>query len=643
MRRSGVRAIRTPPLSPVKTRRSTSSTDAATNAHAARRERSQEGTTTSGRQPQQSLLTPWLTSSPSSATQRVSQSAQRPFQTRSHIDAALLEQNDLSIVVRLSSSSPGSKLTCSSLDDDDIVFVSSAPRQGRYSSTVSFRTNNRSRPNLKSFSRPCAAQSLTVATTSMQSSRSHSTSGHLISSGSSDLLDLEEMHAEMMELVQQAPDRARVSVAEGNSSVEILETTQTTLQDRANATNTTKASSSRPSQRHNGSGWFTKPESLIRKENVPLVTPTAPGTVGLKTTTRKTARQKAAGKADRNRKMREAYPVDFHWRTWSTSQVPKLIYTAEEHVVDREVVKLQGPLGFDCEWEPSQRRGVENKVAVLQLCSSDTIILVHLSKMKRFPPAIERLLHDDSIIKLGVQIAGDARKLIRDFGVHSRGLLDLSNVARLVDGERYVARRGLIGLQELVGTYLDKYLDKGDVRTSQWTRALDSEQQSYAGNDVYSSLQVYKALQMLAKPEHDISKLASNDPSTASTWRDPAVSRTAVSGEGVIPQSWYTSNSMKEIEGKPRQRMSPRSRELEAYDLWHKNQLSATTVAVQMGLKPLSVVWNLLGAFSTVEGQLLEYDTARMHHEIVLVEAESHARLMAEHGELVKEIKAKSV
>lgn len=137
-----------------------------------------------------------------------------------------------------------------------------------------------------------------------------------------------------------------------------------------------------------------------------------------------------------------------------------------------------------------------------QICDDKTILLVHIAQMTRashslfprcslgaplirslfypgFPPALKSYIEDPKQIKLGVQIAGDARKLSKDFGHKPAGLLELNNVARTVDPERFVARAkpGLVGLQELTGIYLDRYLSKETgVRCGKWGGELDQEQ-----------------------------------------------------------------------------------------------------------------------------------------------------------------------
>ena len=82
-------------------------------------------------------------------------------------------------------------------------------------------------------------------------------------------------------------------------------------------------------------------------------------------------------------------------------------------------------LGFDLEWEPSRTRGKENKTALVQVCDTKTVLLVHVSRMKReseaktsqrrelifafpgFPESLKALIEDPKRVKLGVQIGGE--------------------------------------------------------------------------------------------------------------------------------------------------------------------------------------------------------------------------------------------
>lgn len=73
------------------------------------------------------------------------------------------------------------------------------------------------------------------------------------------------------------------------------------------------------------------------------------------------------------------------------------------------------------EWDVTfTKRGEVNedsppgKTAVVQICSSTLIVIVHLAAMNGLPSELLRILKDDKIIKCGVAIRNDALKFARD-------------------------------------------------------------------------------------------------------------------------------------------------------------------------------------------------------------------------------------
>ncbi|KAK4054482.1 hypothetical protein OIV83_000976 [Microbotryomycetes sp. JL201] len=419
---------------------------------------------------------------------------------------------------------------------------------------------------------------------------------------------------------------------EADSSVEVIQVVKPKLTDATNAPRPASA----------GSGWFTKPNWVKEKDQK-----AAEAERGAKRPSR--GRPKGLAKAERDQRMRDAYEQDYDWRTCAQKR-PRLVYTADEQIVNREVSNLlentPAPngsndlrvLGFDLEWDPSRRRGIENSTALLQLCNLDTILLVHLSKMKKFPESVKRLMEDPTAVKCGVQIGGDAQKLRRDWGIRSQGLLELSTVAKTADPTRYKERNGLIALQELVGVYLQRYLQKGEVRTSLWSRHLSEEQKRYAADDVYSSLQTCHVLLDKLSPEAHLATLVSDDPSAVSAWRIPGIV-TVPAAEPVQTLLRPFDQAAPPTEA----RAAPKPRELEAYALWHTQQLSLTEAAERMRMKPISVVWNLLGLISTAEGTRLPYSGQRLVEALHQVQAMGYTRLMQEHGELVRRLQKEKI
>ncbi|KAI9027582.1 ribonuclease H-like domain-containing protein [Phycomyces nitens] len=144
--------------------------------------------------------------------------------------------------------------------------------------------------------------------------------------------------------------------------------------------------------------------------------------------------------------------------------------------------------GLDMEWPPSFVKGKkENKTALVQICDAKSILLIQLSQMKEFPEELSNFLKSRTKLKAGVNIRNDGRKLLKDFGIYTNGLVELDTLADVTQSEKLeVSHRR--SLQALTGIFLDQHMPKGKVRMSRWdNRVLTPIQRRYAANDAYVS------------------------------------------------------------------------------------------------------------------------------------------------------------
>ncbi len=72
----------------------------------------------------------------------------------------------------------------------------------------------------------------------------------------------------------------------------------------------------------------------------------------------------------------------YSWQKYSPKT--RLVYIRDLLTAELEVARLSpGPLGFDCEWKPTYEKGrSENPVALVQLASETTILLIQVSFMR---------------------------------------------------------------------------------------------------------------------------------------------------------------------------------------------------------------------------------------------------------------------
>ncbi|GAA5965905.1 hypothetical protein JCM3765_006484 [Sporobolomyces pararoseus] len=461
-------------------------------------------------------------------------------------------------------------------------------------------------------------------------------------------------------------------LSEGDDSVEIIEfKPRSNLNEKAKAKEVNDKENKPPSNASvpTKPGYFVRPASLKPPSTSTSLKPTISSSSSIQDrlhsqpTTRKLRQPQRESFKGRNAEDRYKsalkqynlqlkYPVHFDYTTWGSAsrggRKPEVVFTTDEQVVEKTLAKLTGPLGFDLEWNAYdvQSRS-QGKTALVQVCDQETVLLVQVARMKTFPKSLKTFIEDPSKIKLGVQIAGDARKLERDFGFKPQGLLELNDLTKRFDSQHHARRLGpLIGLQELVGIYLDRYLPKDhSVRCGVWSGNLSEAQKSYGANDVYSSLHVLLALESLITSTTGTS-LNLFDFTTPNLNQLPPASASAATAR---PRS-TTASSGKDVYDGPTGLSSLPPRKLQAYQLFQMEKLPLREVTARMSetstIKHTSVLWNLLGIYASTaskDGGGVEWDEERLVEAVDSLGGLFTGRMAAEHGEMVKDLRKKVV
>ncbi|CAE6458465.1 unnamed protein product [Rhizoctonia solani] len=195
----------------------------------------------------------------------------------------------------------------------------------------------------------------------------------------------------------------------------------------------------------------------------------------------------------------------FSWREHITPGT-EIRYLRTARDVNVALQSAQGPFGFDIEWRPSFVKGMpEAPIALMQLARPDQIFLIHLTSMRNFPSKLRAVLEDYKIVKAGVGIAGDAKKLWRDYGVSLLGAVELSKLAQVTDPLKWAANKPgqLIGLARLVQIYRSRQMKKSTkVKLSNWERTLNAQQMEYAASDALAGAILYQHLLDLDPSAH---------------------------------------------------------------------------------------------------------------------------------------------
>ncbi|KAK9138449.1 hypothetical protein Sjap_009043 [Stephania japonica] len=156
---------------------------------------------------------------------------------------------------------------------------------------------------------------------------------------------------------------------------------------------------------------------------------------------------------------------------------------------------LDGPvaLGFDIEWKPTFQKGVApRKAAVMQICvDASTCYVMHIIH-SGIPSILQSLLEDPKYVKVGVSIADDVVKILKDYEVCVNSVEDLSSIADLkIRGDPKTW-----GLASLTERLTCKKLEKPQrIRLGNWEiEILSTRQLQYAATDAFVSWHLYQIL-----------------------------------------------------------------------------------------------------------------------------------------------------
>jgi hypothetical protein len=190
-------------------------------------------------------------------------------------------------------------------------------------------------------------------------------------------------------------------------------------------------------------------------------------------------------------------PTVHYCRTKTTTE-----RVIQNYFTDKKLV------GFDIEWKPEAYKnlGPKKNVALIQIASEERIALFHIAL---FPgngiddlvaPSLKKIMEDPSVTKTGVAIKADCTRLRKYLNIHSQGLFELSHLYKLVkfseSKDFKLINKSLVSLAKQVQEHLHLPLNKGEVRSSDWSLKLSLDQIGYAASDSYAGVQLYSVLDL---------------------------------------------------------------------------------------------------------------------------------------------------
>ena len=165
------------------------------------------------------------------------------------------------------------------------------------------------------------------------------------------------------------------------------------------------------------------------------------------------------------------------------------IHTIESNEqFDREIDRIEkhALLGFDTETKPSFKKGKVNPTSLIQLATTGQSWIIRVSRIG-YPERLLRLLSSEEVIKVGLGLNDDLRRLRSDFNFEPAGFLDLQ---QYVEAFRIDEK----GLKKLTAIVLGRRISKSQ-QVSNWDADhLTEAQLRYAATDAWICLQIYHAL-----------------------------------------------------------------------------------------------------------------------------------------------------
>ena len=140
-------------------------------------------------------------------------------------------------------------------------------------------------------------------------------------------------------------------------------------------------------------------------------------------------------------------------------------------------------VGWDTETRPAFRVGESYLPSLVQAATAKAVYIFPLARMD-FSKVLGGLFEEPTIVKAGISVADDMKKLRQVIPFEEASVLDLGTVAK---------RHGMkqTGLRNLAGIFLGFRVAKGSKTTNWAAPKLTSQQINYAATDAWVCRELY--------------------------------------------------------------------------------------------------------------------------------------------------------
>lgn len=149
-----------------------------------------------------------------------------------------------------------------------------------------------------------------------------------------------------------------------------------------------------------------------------------------------------------------------------------------------EILSKEKTIGFDTETRPSFKKGVINKVSLLQLSTKKQAFLFRLNKIG-LPNEIRLILSNPGIIKPGVAIRDDIKGLQSLKNFRPEGFVELQDSAKDLGIQNF-------SLKKLTAIACGFRISKGQQLSNWEADELTEAQQIYAATDAWAALEIFE-------------------------------------------------------------------------------------------------------------------------------------------------------
>ncbi len=146
-------------------------------------------------------------------------------------------------------------------------------------------------------------------------------------------------------------------------------------------------------------------------------------------------------------------------------------------------IQEQSEVGWDIETRPSFRKGEVYPPSLLQVATARAVYVLQFARLDT-SSEVAAFFAARAIVKAGISVADDLKKLAMLFPLAPQSVLDLGTVAK---------RHGMeqTGLRNLAGIFLGMRIPKG-VKTTNWSvPRLSAQQLNYAAMDAWVCRALY--------------------------------------------------------------------------------------------------------------------------------------------------------